>query len=106
MPKAERTFFLGDKILARCGLGSGGLNYSYFCPACGNIWGKVSMGASRWFSVSIPCRSHGSGSFLTPLIWWDAVNGTSLRAQLAGFSPELIRFEAESLAFQILGNPK
>ena len=100
-----RTFFLGDEILARGGISSGGLNYAYFCPACGDIWGKVHMDASRWMAVTIPCRAHGSGSFLLPLIWWDAGNGTSLRAQLASFPADLVLFEAKSLAFQIVGNP-
>lgn len=112
-PHRMRDFFLGDKKIASCGVaaraGNGGL--AYFCPSCGEIWGRVLLGLPRWDPVSIPCEAHGKsqwgtafqgGSFLYPLIWWDAPNGFSLADQLKFLSPELIRYEAEIRARRIL----
>jgi hypothetical protein len=100
-----RHFFLRDKELTRCGTrtGSGRGGIAYFCPACGEIWGRVELGSLDWavanWPCSLPCGTHRAyacpGSFLRILSWWDKYNGTSLSQQLGFASEELIRYEAE-----------
>lgn len=93
----DRTFFLGDTVFASGGARTPRYNpgLAYFCSACGVIWGRVILGPGSWHAVSIPCVSHGGGSFLQPLIWWDHANGRSYEAQLTSFPADVLRYEAK-----------
>lgn len=101
----DRTFLLGSEIISSGGVRTRGYNPSlaYFCTACGNVWGRVVLGSGGWHSVSIRCRAHGGGSFLTPLLWWDHTNGKTHDAQLSTFPEPILRYEAEIRAFGAKG---
>ena len=42
---------------------------AYFCPVCGQVWGRILLLNSKkdavsWSLTFVPCLAHGSGSFL------------------------------------------
>lgn len=52
----------------------------YFCPVCGELWGKLVFQerreTGRYMVSSRPCELHGNrfspgGSFYKPLLWWE-----------------------------------
>lgn len=93
----NRSFFLRDVLIAVGGVKSPGYNPSlaYFCKTCGHIWGRVTLGSGGWHAVSIPCSSHGGGSYLKPLLWWDYPNGRDLSSQLRTLPEPVLRHEAK-----------
>lgn len=34
---------------------------AYFCPRCGEIWGRLAIEAGTWALVQRPCPKHGDG---------------------------------------------
>jgi hypothetical protein len=36
----------------------------FFCPLCGEVWGRRINQQDFWVATSRPCRKHGSGSLL------------------------------------------
>lgn len=113
-PARNRVFLCRDKEITRCGDRSGDEDggYAYFCPACGEVWGKVETGGFQWLAVTLPCSpAHGRnrkgvipGSFLTPLVWWDPSNGRTLADQLRRADQALLEYEALRAAEGILVN--
>lgn len=98
----QRSFLLGDEELAVCGnCGPGSSGIAYFCPSCGRVWGRVSLGWDEWFAAKHSCEhcpqsgQHIPGSFLRPLCWWDDLNGNTIEKQLASFSPTILKHEAK-----------
>lgn len=39
---------------------------AFFCPACGDLWGRVQLTNQPWHPACIPCALHGGGSFIFP----------------------------------------
>lgn len=82
--------------------------YSYVCPSCGELWGKLLIGpAGGGFMVlTARCEEHGTryslgGTLITPLLYWgDEPTGNprasqlSLEKALARSSIEFLRHEA------------
>lgn len=33
---------------------------AYFCPGCGEVWGRMLREGKSWHTVTSPCRAHGS----------------------------------------------
>ncbi len=93
----NRGFFLRDALIAVGGAASPGYNPSlaYFCRRCGEVWGRVTLGSGGWNSVYIPCSTHGGGSYIKPLIWWDHPNGRDLSSQLRTLPEPILRHEAK-----------
>ena len=103
-----RAFFLGDTLIASCGIGEGRFGWKMFCRTCGETWGTIlGLEKHEWVSVSTPCPKHGTGhytggSFLRPLVWWDDKNGNSLEKQLDSLDEELLRHEGLMAAEKVL----
>ena len=57
-------------------------NTAYFCPVCGNIWGRVTydQAAPLWHILSRHCEEHGQGG-------WPTWASGSLAATFPGVSP-------------------
>lgn len=93
----NREFFLRDALIAHGGVKTPTYNPSlaYFCKTCGHVWGRVTLGTGGWHAVSIPCSSHGGGSYLKPLIWWDYLNGRTLAQQLRSLPEPVLRHEVK-----------
>lgn len=98
-----RDFFLGNSHLTSCGVGSRGkYGYVYVCKSCGDAWGKVERleGTSWFIPLATACANCPAwlgqipGSFLRPLVWWDACNGNTLTEQLKRADEKLLRYEA------------
>lgn len=64
---------------------------AFFCPECGEIWGRVLVEGAAWHAVQIPCERHGGGSFIFP---W--------RRQFSEFPPAVLSYE---LAVLLRGTP-
>lgn len=109
-----RTFFLRNAHLTSCGnsgRGSGGI--AYFCPACGEVWGRVGVGFLEWMAASVECEPCGfrlgkssrinaaPGSFLKPLSWW--TEPRSLAGQLNIADSRLLEYEARVHINWLLG---
>lgn len=68
--KMPVTYFLRNKLLAT------GPHFgwddatpchhsvAFFCPACGELWGRVQVSGKPWHPACIPCAQHGGGSFI------------------------------------------
>lgn len=96
-----RSFFLGDSLLDRCGIGGGKGGYTYVCNACGKAWGRIQglAGLTHFIPLAQACGDCGktyyvAGSFLKPLVWWDFANGNTLEQQLGRLSEKILRHEA------------
>lgn len=56
-------------------------NCAYFCPRCGEIWGRVSYdGVDEWTIHSRPCAMHGTQP-------WEVQYAGSFRAAYPGIDP-------------------
>jgi len=62
----------------------------YFCPACGELWGKLVFQerreTGRHMVSCSPCELHGDrfspgGSFYKPLLWWEFDSNEKLLEQ-------------------------
>lgn len=72
--------YVGSRRVYLCGYGEGGISYSaywphtaYFCPVCGNLWGREIVQPEFAYSPKVPdawtierrrCVEHGDGQFL------------------------------------------
>lgn len=92
---------LGDPNGAARGLHLDHFNTAYFCPYCGDIWGRVTFDEAnpRWQITSRACREHS----ITGL---EQAFGGCLQSTFPGADPcrfaadwpvEAIRWEAETL---------
>lgn len=82
--------------------------YSYVCPTCGELWGKLIIGApGRGFMViTARCEEHGTryslgGTLISPLLYWGdepagnpRVSQLFLEKALTRGSIEFLRHEA------------
>ena len=76
-------------------------NTAYFCPYCGDIWGRITFdeAASRWQVISRACRNHACAEIMQ-------VFGGCLQSSYPGSDPcrfaadwpvGAIKWEAETL---------
>lgn len=59
---------------------TGQMSFAFFCPGCGEVWGRVRRGQG-WYVVSRWCEEHQSpstvgGSFFQHFDWWPAAEFT------------------------------
>lgn len=58
-------------------------NIAYFCPDCGEVWGRVMDDRlAGWWPQTAHCSKHGGGSFISP---W--------RNQFEELPPEVLHYE-------------
>ena len=69
-------------------------NLAYFCPTCGDIWGRVADDrCAGWFPVNVPCAKHGNGSFI--FVW---------RNSFEELPPEVLKYELDTRLSRFTGD--
>lgn len=102
----ERDTYVGSRQMYCCGASSAGVSFSaywphtaYFCPVCGDLWGRAVMCYEFEYAPKVPgswivekrrCVEHGDGQFL-----YDGINSDSVWLNYA--SPELLTREFHAL---------
>lgn len=61
-------------VLASDSRDTGRMSFTFFCPGCGRLWGRISRGAG-WYVISRLCEDEASrseipGSFFQHYDWW------------------------------------
>lgn len=73
--RENRRLLFRDVLLAEeQGGGPSLMSLAFFCPACGEVWGRLVRGPT-WLAVSRPCDHHGTpyaigGTFFGTYKWW------------------------------------
>lgn len=54
---AEAVYLVGSRVLGTAKAPRGAQSLAYFCPECGELWGRIALEA-RWQVLYVSCERH------------------------------------------------